>query len=183
LFIIYFILKKYATRYEFISERLIDATLFTFILVTIINTTGGLSSPLFFLNFFLLFALALLLEPIISITTTLSLIVFYLLSIPENQPLEKLLPLFSLPFLTPFALFLGEEQRKIANYKLQIDKDHDEIGKTKEKNLLFLSLVVKQHLAEIKEAADNFVGDRELNRIKAMTKRAQKMIEEYEKES
>jgi hypothetical protein len=182
-FIIYFILRKVTKNLPLLSERLIDAIIFTFILVTIVNDTGGLASPLFFLNFFLIFALSLLLEPVISISTTLTLMMFYLMSIPPGQTLEKILPLFALPFLTPFALFLGEEQKKITHYKSQITQTEIDHQKTKEQNLLFLSLTLKEHIKTILEAVENFVGERELNRIKITSKRAEKLIEEYEKEN
>lgn len=175
LFIFYSIYKKFFNK-DGNNIRILDGILFTFILITIINNSGGLSSPLFFLNYFLLFALALLLEPIISITTTLAIIVFYLLSIPENQTLEQLLPLFALPFLTPFALFLGEELRKNSKLKTQISNQSQNQG-------LFISLNLKEQLKNIQEAAENFVGERELTRIKISTRKAEKLIEEYEDQS
>jgi len=189
IFIVYFLAKKIAlpqAKHSIASgrssyytpqqypHRLLDSLIFTLLILNIVNSTGATKSPLFFLNYFLIFALSLLLEPIISITTTLTLVIFYLLSLPPNQPIQELLPIFSLPFLTPFALFLGQEY--LENQKLKVKSQ-----KLKEDNFLFLSLIIKKHLNNIKEALANFMGDHELHQIKKSVQRMEKLIEEYEK--
>ncbi|PIP15115.1 hypothetical protein COX47_01465 [Candidatus Roizmanbacteria bacterium CG23_combo_of_CG06-09_8_20_14_all_35_49] len=113
-------------------------------------------------------------EPIISITTTLTLIIFFLFSLPANQSFSTLLPIISLAFITPFALYLGEEHRK--NEKLKVKNE-----KTKEETFLFLSLLLKNHLKNIKEAIENFVGDHELTSIRKSVSRMEKLIEKFEK--
>jgi hypothetical protein len=122
----------------------------------------------------LLFSLALLLEPIISITASLTLIIFFLINLPEGQNLKNLLPIFSLAFLTPFALFLGQEF-------LQIQKLKSENQKLEEKTLLFLSLVLKNHLKTIKEAVENFMGDSQLEAIKKAVLKMEKLIDKFER--
>ncbi|HLD27023.1 MAG TPA: hypothetical protein VJB63_03645 [Patescibacteria group bacterium] len=102
------------------QHRLIDSVLFTFIITTLINSTGEIHSPLFFLLYCLIFGLSLLLEPFVSFATAVSLIILYLLSIPPNQTIADLLPLFSLAFISPFAFFLGEEYQKILEQKKDI---------------------------------------------------------------
>lgn len=178
IFIIYFLLKKSLSQYQItnIKYRLFDSVIFTLIILNIVNSTGATRSSLFFLNYFLIFALSLILEPIISITTTLTLVIFYLLSLPANQSLKELLPVFSLPFLTPFALFLGQEHVK--NEKLKLKNQ-----KLQEENFLFLSLVIKKHLQNIKEAVSNFMGDHELNIIRKNISRMEKLIGKYEKQN
>lgn len=102
------------------QHRLIDSVLFTFIIITVVNSTGQIHSPLFFLLYCLIFALALLLEPFVSFATAFSLIVAYLFSFPPDQTITDLLPLFSLAFISPFAIFLGEEYQKILEQKKDI---------------------------------------------------------------
>ncbi len=172
IFIIYFSIKRILpklriTNRQLPSYQILDSVIFTLLILNIVNSTGATKSPLFFLNYFLIFALSLILEPIISITATLTLVIFYLFSLPENQTINELLPIFSLPFLTPFALFLGQE--RVKNEKLEED------------SFLFLSLVIKNHLKNIKEAVDNFMGDHELHKIKKSAHRMERLIEEYEK--
>lgn len=185
IFVIYFFGKKIASKQpkdSVSSDRRSDyyrgfeAVIFTLIILNIINSTGSTQSPFFFLNYFLLFALSLILEPVISITATLTLVIFYLLSLPPNQSLKELLPIFSLPFLTPFALLLGQEQIKIQKLKIESQK-------LREETFLFLALVLKNHLKNIKEAVENFVGDHQLEIIRKNSRRMEKLIEKYEKQS
>jgi hypothetical protein len=155
------------------ASKLTESVIFTLIITSIITTTGATQSPFFFLIYFLLFSLALLLEPIISITTTITFICFFLFVLPENQSLKNLLPIFSLAFITPFALFLGQEY--LENQKLKVKSQ-----KSKEETFLFLSLILKNHLKNIKEAVENFLGDHQLETIKKSVQRMEKLIEKYE---
>ncbi|PIU37394.1 hypothetical protein COT02_01145, partial [Candidatus Roizmanbacteria bacterium CG07_land_8_20_14_0_80_34_15] len=138
LFILLYLTKNFIITKNTYS-RLIESVVFTLIIMGIINSTGGLTSPFFFLIHFLLFSLSLILEPIISITTTVTLIIFFLFNLPANQNFNTLMPIISLAFITPFAMFLGQE--KIESEKLKANKE-----KTKEETFLFLSLLLKNHL-------------------------------------
>jgi len=170
----------YLSKNFFISKntysRLIESVIFTLIIMGVVNSTGGLTSPFFFLVYFLLFSLALILEPIISITTTVTLIIFFLLNLPSNQDFKTLIPIISLAFITPFAMFMGQE-------KVESDKLKDKSEKTKEDTFLFLSLLLKNHLKNIKEAAQNFVGDHQLEIIKKSARQMEKQIEKFENNS
>ncbi|GAB4219261.1 MAG: hypothetical protein Fur009_4530 [Candidatus Microgenomates bacterium] len=172
LFIVLYIVKKFF-KTENSKTRLTESIIFTLIIVGIVASTDYTQSPFFFLIYFLLFSLALLLEPIISIVATITLIIFFILSLPQNQNFKNLLPILSLAFITPFALFLGKEYEEIKHLKKQNQK-------TKEENLLFLTLIIKNHLKNIQEALDNFLGDHELNIIKKSVQRINKLIEKYE---
>ena len=173
LFILLFISRRWYRNKD--KNHLVESVIFTFMVSSIINTTGGLTSPYFFLLYILLFSLSLFLEPIISITTTVALIFFYLLSVPINQSLEQLLPIFSLALITPFAMFLGEE-----NFKER--KERERSSNLKKSTFLFLSLILKNHINNIIQAAENFLGDQQLTDIKKNAKRMQKLIDEYENE-
>ncbi len=172
LFILLYLTKKFIISKN-IYSRLIESVVFTLIIMGIVNSTGGLTSPFFFLIHFLLFSLSIILEPIISITTTVTLIIFFLLNLPPNQNFNTLMPIISLAFITPFAMFLGQE--KIESEKLKVKNE-----KTKEDTFLFLSLLLKNHLKNIKEAAQNFVGDHQLEIIKKSAQRMERLIEKFE---
>ncbi|MCS6956297.1 MAG: hypothetical protein NZM02_00415 [Patescibacteria group bacterium] len=172
LFIILYLVKKFI-KYENSKTRLTESVIFTLIVVGIIFSTGATQSPFFFLIYFLLFSLSLLLEPIISITSTIALIIFFILNLPENQDLKNLLPILSLAFITPFSLFLGKEYQENQRLKLKNQK-------IQEDSFLFISLLVKNHLKNIKEAVENFLGDHELSIIKKSVNRIEKLIEKYE---
>lgn len=171
LFLIFFVGKKITSSSK---SRLLESVVFTLIVLLIVNSTGGVNSDMFFLVYFLLFSLSLLLEPVISITTTLTLVIFYLVSLPKGADLKQLIPIFSLAFLTPFAMFIGEEFRQIKILEKTIVKN-------KENTFLFLSLILKNHLKSIKRALENFMGDHELSQIKKHTKEMERLINKYEK--
>ena len=173
LFIVLYSVKRFIISKD-IYSRLIESVIFTLIIMGIVNSTGGLVSPFFFLIYFLLFSLSLILEPIISITTTVTLIIFFLLNLPANQDFRTLLPIISLAFITPFAMFMGSEHIKIRQLAEKNEKN-------KEETFLFLSLLLKNHLKNIKEALENFVGDHELGIIKKSVQRMEKLIEKFEK--
>ena len=175
LFIILYLTKKFVISKN-IYSRLIESVVFTLIIMEIVNSTGGLTSPFFFLIYFLLFSLSIILEPIISITTTVTLIIFFLLSLPANQDFKTLMPIISLAFITPFAMFMGQE-------KVRIRQLAEKSEKTKEETYLFLSLLIKNHLKNIKEAAQNFVGDHQLEIIKKSAQRMERLIEKFEQNS
>lgn len=187
IFVLYYSIKKIAvpkdnTPHPYRNEllRITDSVVFTYVIIIIINSSGGLSSPLFFLTYFLIFALSLILEPIISVAATIGLVILYILSIPPNSSIKELLPLFALPFLTPFALFLGQEHLKNLKLKSKNEKLNTEHAKKEEDTFLFLSLVLKNHIKEIKSAIDNFIGDHELMRIRKHTREMEKAIEKFE---
>jgi len=173
LFIILYLVKKFFVSKNSAS-RLTESVIFTLIIISIVTTTGNTNSPFFFLIYFLLFSLSILLEPIISTTTTITLIVFFLITLPQNQNIKDLLPILSLAFITPFAMFLGQEY--IKNKKLKVKNE-----KLQEDSMLFITLLIKNHLKTIKEAVENFVGDHELNIIRKTANRIEKLIEKYEK--
>lgn len=175
LFIVLYSVKRFIVSKD-IYSRLIESVVFTLIIMGIVNSTGGLTSPFFFLVYFLLFSLSLILEPIISITTTVTLIIFFLLNLPANQDFKTLMPIISLAFITPFAMFMGQE--KVNNEKLKMKNE-----KNKEDTFLFLSLLLKNHLKNIQEALENFVGDHQLEIIKRSANRMEKLIEKFEKQS
>jgi hypothetical protein len=172
LFIILYSVKRFIVTKETYS-RLIESVVFTLVIMGIINSTGGLTSPFFFLIYFLLFSLSIILEPIISITTTVTLIIFFLLGLPTNQDFKTLMPIISLAFITPFAMFMGQE--KVESERLKVKSE-----KNKEETFLFLSLLLKNHLANIKEALQNFVDEHQLEIIKKSVNRMEKLIEKFE---
>lgn len=173
LFVILYIAKKYITK-DTSYSKLLESVVFTLVTLAIVNSTGGTSSPFFFLTYFLLFSLSLMLEPVISIIITIALVVFFLLGMPQNQDIKNLLPIISLAFLTPFALYMGQEHMEAVRSK-------NKNQKLKEDTFLFLSLMLKNHVKNIQEAAENYVGDNELGTIKKSASRMEKLIEKFER--
>ncbi|MBI4973044.1 hypothetical protein HZC27_00325 [Candidatus Roizmanbacteria bacterium] len=181
LFIIFFIMRKVLGNR--IKSHLLESVIFTFVILLTINSTGGINSAFFFLLYFLLFSLALLLEPIISITATVALMIFFMISLPSGQSIKSLVPLFSLAFLTPFALFMGQAYIESRNSKFEIRNLSNKLTQKQEETFLFLSLMLKNHLKSIKTSIDNFMGDHELHEIKKHVRNMEGLIEKFEKET
>lgn len=99
--------------------RLVESVISTMAVILVISDTGNLSSPLFFLNFFLLFELSLLLEPLIPLFLSAYLIFLYLLLSPWNN-ISTFTVLLAFPFMTPLAIFLGKIYTKEENQKKEI---------------------------------------------------------------
>jgi len=171
LFVLLFIVR----RFSFFSKktRLFESVAFTFIIVGVITTTGGLQSQYFFLIHFLLFALTLLLEPLIPIILTLTLMLFFIFSISGQVTVTQLLPIFSLALMTPFALILGNEYEETKRLKKSLSSQQ-------ENTFLFLSLMLKNNLKEMQKNLDNFGGDHELSTIKHQVRAMDKLIDMFE---
>ena len=174
LFVLLFVARKLSLFSR--KTRLFESAIFTFIILGVINTTGGMQSPYFFLVYFLLFSITLLLEPIIPIIVTLTLMVFFIFTVHGQVTLTQLLPIFSLALMTPFALILGNEYEETKRLKKSISSQT-------ENTYLFLSLMLKNHLKEIQNSIDNFVGDHELSSIKRQARNMEKLIDMFEKEN
>lgn len=178
LFIVFFVTRKFFG--DRLRSRLLESVVFTFVILMTINSTGGISSPFFFLLYFLLFSLSLLLEPAISITSTLALIACFILALPPNQSWRVLLPIFSLAFLTPFALFMGQEYVENQREKKKAIQLQEALKNSEEQTDLFLSLMIKNHLKEMKYSLENFMGDHELHSLKKHVRNMEHLIEKFE---
>lgn len=179
LFIILFIGKRVVLPTS-PRSKLLESVIFTFVTVSLVNSTGGTGSAFFFLIYFLLFSLSLLLEPVISVTSTLTLIIFYILSLPAIPDLKPLITIISLAFLTPFAMIIGQEYIEVQSEKFKVQNLQTTLTKSKENTFLFLSLVLKNHIKRIISLAENIMGDHEIHQIKRQAERMRKLIDQYE---
>lgn len=174
LFIVYFLGKKFFPHHAINKDYVFDSFIFTIAVIIIVMTSGGLISPLFFLLYFLLFGIGLLVKPLVSLTTAITVAVLLLYS-GGKLPASSLPTLMSLPLITPFAVLLGNEFHK-ARRLAQSDSD------IRERSFMFLSTVLKEHINRIGEIAANFKGDHELEGIKRIVRRTQKLIDRFEKD-
>lgn len=102
----------------------------------IVFATGGLTSPVFFLTYFLLLIIAFQNTPSVSLAYALIQIIFFSQSL--NSPLS-LLTLASLTLITPLAWFIGQNRQYLA---------------TDETNFfLWLSLKLKTSVTQIVDSA------------------------------
>lgn len=129
------------------SSVTLDLTVLTSMILLLVTETGALTSPLFFLLYFLLFATSMLYEIEATLVLTGTLILYFLFLPGTNlSDLMHLSQLGALIMITPLALFTGHQyevslEEKEARRRLTHHLSHQETD-----TLLFLSLNLKNTL-------------------------------------
>lgn len=103
-----------------VSFKLVESTVSTMAVLLVTQATGGIASPLFFLNYFLLFELSLLLEAAIPMVLSVFLIFFYFLTNEMNSSPFLITALLAFPCMTPLAYFFGTTYQKSQNQKREL---------------------------------------------------------------
>lgn len=119
----------------------------------IVFTTHGLTSPLFFLVYFLLFALAFKYPP--RLTLVYSLILIILLAQSLNS-LISLIPLLSLALISPIAWFIGLQHQENQQLHTDISVDETDI-------FLWFSLKFKNSLNQILDSTSILLSNPRLS--------------------
>lgn len=166
-FVVFFFINQIISRHHRQKINLtIDSVVFTMIILLLVISTGGLTSPLFFLIYFLMFGLALLFEPLITVSLTVAIVLFFLFTPSQTEPMKEILQLFSLILITPVALFFGKQYLKVLvdEEKIKILEEESEImeGDIKKEEtdiLLWTSLELKSHLADILDETSQLLAD------------------------
>ncbi len=104
----------------FPSFRLVESTVSTMAVLLVTQATGGITSPLFFLNYFLLFELSLLLEAIIPMILSIFLIFFYFLTNDMAASPFLITALLAFPVMTPLAYYFGKIYNREENQKREL---------------------------------------------------------------
>lgn len=172
----------------------IDGMILTLVVMLLVYSTGGLTSPLFFLVYFLMFGLALIFEPLITLTLASAMILFFLLTPTKQEPLNEALQLFSLLLITPLALFFGsqylkllESEEKIKILKEEAEITEEQIAQTETNTLLWTSLNLKEGITEILDEVSNLLADlghltvRQKEKLEKIRARALELLKSGEK--
>jgi len=142
--IVFFITQFLGEKSEFLknNKSTIDFILLTLVVFLIIFSTGGLLSPVFFLVYFLLFAVSLLFEPTAALSLATISSIFLLLN-PRKELFSELLQLSSLFLISPLALAFGSQYIKILqnNEKIRVLADE---GKVLEEKVMIQEQEVHQ---------------------------------------
>jgi len=189
LIILYFLKNlKIINHKTYYLNRYLDTLVLTIIVLLLVFSTGGLSSPLFFLFYFLLFGISFLFEPLLSIAYSFVLIIF--LTIQLNSP-QDLLKVFSLVFVAPLALFFGQQylqnlvsQKRIKVFQKKWLGNEKSLESEETKSLLWLSLNFHRALAEILEITAQLLSDisrispTQKSLIKKIRRKTKKLLKE-----
>ncbi len=162
LIILYF-LNRFWQRERFQATLAIDGLIFTIVSLLLVAETGGLDSPLFFILYILLFGLALLYEPLITLLFSLALAFFFY---PQIENLANLIQIIGLLLIMPLALFFGrqylkllEEEQKIKILETKKQALEKEVSLQERDTLLWLNLNFKDNLSKILDTSANMLAD------------------------
>jgi len=120
--IIYSIIQRKKSTYNLLfSGKPGEIFFVSSITLLMIEITGGVTSSLYFLNYFLLFGLPLISTPITSLIFTASFILFYVPDLIRDPNTDIFLKLGSILLLLPLSYFITNEiyKRQIENEKLK----------------------------------------------------------------
>jgi hypothetical protein len=174
-------------------SRYIDAVILTMVVLLLIFSTGGTTSPLFFLAYFLLFGISFLFEPKLAISYSIILIIFFLANTNGESPQDYLKP-FSLILVSPLALFFGQQflqslsdKKRIKIYQNKWLTNENYLEKQETNTLFWLSLNFKQSLTEIIEISANMLTNisslspHQQDSLRKIKKKAESILAEGEK--
>lgn len=166
-FVLLFFANQFFARHrkkEF--NRTLDAVVFTMVVLLLVVSTGGLTSPLFFLVYFLMFGLALLFEPLITVSLAVAMVLFFFVTPTKQEMTAEIFQLVSLLLITPLALFFStqylkllESEEKIKILKEEVEVTERQIEKEETDVLLWSSLELKRNLTEILDEVSNLLSD------------------------
>jgi hypothetical protein len=124
-----------------------DITILTAMILLLVTETGALTSPFFFLCYFLLFGVAMLYEIEATLVLTGVLILFFLF-IPNTSLLDfsHLTEIIALIMITPLAIFTGHQYETTLDEKKAKMILNSHIAKEETDTLIFLSLNLKKTL-------------------------------------
>lgn len=125
----------------------IDITILTSMILLLVSETGTLSSPFFFLCYFLLFGVAMLYEIEATLVLTATLLLFFLLLPSTNlADLPHLSSLLALVMITPLAIFTGHQYESALETRKLTAQLTKHLGNIESDTLIFLSLNLKKTL-------------------------------------
>jgi len=136
--------------------QIIDALIFTLVVLLLVFSTGGAASPLFFLLYFLLFGLSFLFEP--HLTLALTFILFVFLS-PTVQNINEVASLLSLFLIAPLAVFFGQIYLQNLKDKKKVEVYRQHLTNEETNSLLWLTTKLKPALTEMLDKISLLLAD------------------------
>ncbi len=140
------------------------------ILLLFIFSTGGLTSNLFFLIYFLLFAAAFIMDPRSVFIIPVGLIVIFWSQIFQGDVTANIIKMTSIAVLSPLAYFFGVQFKKN-------DKATDEILKTKERSAASAD-EISSNVKEVIESGKSKLNPKELGKLKQILDETKDLREE-----
>jgi len=159
---IIFLLNYKLTKNKLFNSS-VNLAVFSTAVLILVSETGGLSSPLFFLIYFLLFGVAFLSSPSVVLACTLAIILFFS---PSLKTVNAVIQLASLILITPLAIIFGKQylellkqQGRIVILKKEKGETEKSLKKQETSILIWISLNLKNGLTEIGDYLSQLLSD------------------------
>ena len=133
-----YILASFLTRKKLlsaVSRVAFDIFVFSFATSFILFTTGGFTSPVFFLSYFLLFGISLLSAPTSSIVAALGFAILFVLT-PRSDFWMEVLQIGSLIAIVPLSAMFGKQYLEILKSEQKVRKSKTGLRETLGKSWL-----------------------------------------------
>lgn len=137
--LVYFASKFFSRSSDQKTFNFTSTLILTTICLLLIFSTGGISSPLFFLLNLLFFALALLFEPIQAVIASSLIVSIFLLQNYSQLDTFKIINLISLILMTPVAVIFSRNYLEILQTKGRIKILEEALEETEVDSLLWIS--------------------------------------------
>lgn len=112
---------------EILSGSALEVATIILAVLLLIFTTGGLTSSIFFLTYFVLFGIAFMFEPTTIFVFLIGLIALFFPTAIENDVFSNFIKLGSLALLSPLAYFFGQEFKKREHLEEEIEEKTNKI--------------------------------------------------------
>lgn len=121
------LVKRSKKREQLFTGSLPEVFGFVSVVLLIVTSTNGLSSPLFFFLYFVLFGISFLARPASSLIFLLGIILYFIPEAFEVKTTENFIKLGSLVLIGPIAYFFGREYERRSMLSDKIEAKTDEI--------------------------------------------------------
>lgn len=160
-------LRRHFPQHFHKSSITLDITILTSMILLLVSETGALASPLFFLLYFLLFAVSMLYEIEATLVLT-GVLILYFLALPGTNlsDLAHLSELGALIMITPLALFMGHQYETVIEEKKTRAMLTKHLGREESDTLLFLSLNLKSTLVKSLDSLSTTIPLEKVNEVR-----------------
>ncbi len=170
-----YVLMSFLIRKKFLnpaSRIPFDIFIFSFAVSFLLFTTGGFTSPVFFLAYFLLFGISLLSAPITSVVAALVFAILFIIT-PRTDFWTEMLQAGSLLAIAPISLMFGKQYIEILKneQKIKVLKNVsqdfvEELKEEKEQVKNWTEGDFREKLVEMQKHLGDFLNDSSLSRDK-----------------
>lgn len=155
--LLYFVSKMFSRPTNHKGFDIASTVILNSICLLLIFSTGGVTSPLFFLLDFLLITLALLFEPAQAVVASVLLSSLFFWDNHHNLTTEKIINIISPLLMTPVAIIFSKNYLEILKSRGRIQVLEETIKEEETESLLWISTQAKPSLASVLNATTDLV--------------------------